>query len=142
MRGFENIAGVLGLPPNDKVAASPLNLVAKIERGLPFKVVDRVACLLAPDDTHFKYVLIPKPTYDRRKGGKLSPDQGTRMARIARVWALAVDVWKSDADARNFLFRPHAMIENKRPFDVALQSEFGAELVLDILGRLKYGTAA
>jgi putative toxin-antitoxin system antitoxin component (TIGR02293 family) len=34
------------------------------------------------------------------------------------------------------------MIEDKRPIDVVIQSEFGAEMVVDILGRLKYGSAA
>jgi putative toxin-antitoxin system antitoxin component (TIGR02293 family) len=34
------------------------------------------------------------------------------------------------------------MIEDKRPIDVVIQSEFGAEKVVDILGRLKYGSAA
>ncbi len=34
------------------------------------------------------------------------------------------------------------MAEDKRPVDLVIQNEFGAELVVDILGRLKYGTAA
>ena len=34
------------------------------------------------------------------------------------------------------------MAEDNRPIDLVIQSEFGAELVVDILGRLKYGTAA
>jgi putative toxin-antitoxin system antitoxin component (TIGR02293 family) len=51
-------------------------------------------------------------------------------------------VWQSEAEARDFLFRPHAMIEDKRPIDVVIQSEFGAELVVDILKGLKYGSAA
>jgi uncharacterized protein (DUF2384 family) len=34
------------------------------------------------------------------------------------------------------------MIEDRRPIDVVIESEFGAELVVEILGRLKYGTAA
>ena len=34
------------------------------------------------------------------------------------------------------------MIEDRRPIDVVIQSEFGAEMVLDILSSLKYGSAA
>jgi uncharacterized protein (DUF2384 family) len=34
------------------------------------------------------------------------------------------------------------MIEDRRPIDVVIQTEFGAELVIDILGGLKYGSAA
>lgn len=144
MRGLENIADVLGLSHMAETKGSPFKLITRIEGGLPFKTVDRVAVLLAPDDTQFKYRLVPKATYDRRKGSgsKLSLDQGTKLARVARIWALAVEVWKSEDDARDFLFRPHPMIEDRQPIDVVLQSEFGAELVVDILGRLKYGTAA
>ncbi|RWP48597.1 MAG: DUF2384 domain-containing protein, partial [Mesorhizobium sp.] len=39
-------------------------------------------------------------------------------------------------------FRPHPMIEDKRPIDVVIMSEFGAEIVVDILAGLKYGSAA
>jgi uncharacterized protein (DUF2384 family) len=34
------------------------------------------------------------------------------------------------------------MVEDRRPIDVVIQSEFGGEIVADILGRLKYGSAA
>lgn len=34
------------------------------------------------------------------------------------------------------------MLEDKRPVDVVIQSEFGAEMVTDILASLKYGSAA
>ena len=105
--------------------------------------LDRVARLLAPGDTQFKYRLVPKATYERRKAAhRLSADESARLARVARVWAVALDVWKTEEATRTFLFRPHPMIEDRRPIDVVIQSEFGAELVVEILGRLKYGTAA
>jgi uncharacterized protein (DUF2384 family) len=34
------------------------------------------------------------------------------------------------------------MLEGRRPIDVVPGGEFGARLVTDILGRLKYGSAA
>ncbi len=73
---------------------------------------------------------------------RLSAQEGARLARVARVWALALDVWQSEGEARDFLFRAHPMLEDRLPVDVVIQSEIGAELVLDVLGRLKYGTAA
>ncbi|TIL84489.1 MAG: DUF2384 domain-containing protein, partial [Mesorhizobium sp.] len=63
---------------------------------------------------------------------RLSSDEGTRLARVARVWSFAVDVWQNEEEARDFLFRPHPMIEDKRPIDVVIMSEFGAEMVVDI----------
>lgn len=138
-----NVADVLGLPPKEQAARSPFGLIQRIENGLPLDALERVARLLAPGDAQFKYRLVPKATFERRKSSRrLSSDEGTRLARLARVWSLSVDVWGSDEEARDFLFRPHPMMEDRRPIDVVIQSEFGAEMVLDILGGLKYGSAA
>ncbi|HTV31677.1 MAG TPA: antitoxin Xre-like helix-turn-helix domain-containing protein [Methylocella sp.] len=143
MLAFGNVAQVLGLVSKQQIPDSPFALISRIECGLPVAALDRVARLLAPGDAQFKYRFVPKATYERRKvAHKLSADEGARLARVARVWALALDVWKTEDAARDFLFRSHPMIEDKRPIDVVIQSEFGAELVIDILGALKYGTAA
>lgn len=144
MLAFTEIADVLGLPPKEIAARSPLGLMSRIDEGLPLGTLERVARLLAPGDAQFKYRLVPKATFERRKGTthRLSSDEGTRLARVARVWGLALDVWRDEAEARDFLFRSHPMLEDKRPIDVVIQSEIGAELVLDVLGRLKYGSAA
>ena len=102
-----------------------------------------MAQLLAPTDTRFKYKFVPKATYERRKTQHLlTEEEGTRLARVARVWSLALEVWGSEEEARNFLFRPHPMLQDERPIDVVLQNEIGGELALEILGRLKYGSAA
>jgi putative toxin-antitoxin system antitoxin component (TIGR02293 family) len=143
MLAIENVVGILGLYGKDSASGSPYLLMSQIENGLPVNSVERVARLLAPHDAQFKYRLVPKATYERRKAShRLSSDEGSRLARIARVWGLALDVWQTDVDAREFLFRPHAMLEDRRPVDLVIQGEIGAELVLDILGSLKYGSAA
>ena len=91
----------------------------------------------------FKYRLVPKATLDRRKAAKtLSPEEGARLARLAKVWSAAREIWGGDDEARDFLFRPHPMADDNRPVDLAIRSEFGAELVVTILSGLKYGTAA
>ncbi|MBY5740721.1 antitoxin Xre-like helix-turn-helix domain-containing protein [Rhizobium leguminosarum] len=143
MMGFAGIADVLGLPAREPVSRSAFGLLSSIEEGLPVKALDRMALLLAPDDAQFKYRVVPKATYERRKSKhRLSSDEGIKLARLARVWGQALDVWQTEIEARDFLFRPHAMLEDKRPIDVVIQSEIGGELVLDILGSLKYGSAA
>jgi putative toxin-antitoxin system antitoxin component (TIGR02293 family) len=143
MFASSDVAAVLGLPAKSIEARSPMTLIGRIEHGLPVKALDKVAHLLAPDDAQFKYRLVPKATLERRRTAKkLSPEEGARLARLARVWAASREVWGGDDEARDFLFRPHAMAEDKRPVDLVIQSEFGAELILDILGGLKYGTAA
>ena len=59
-----------------------------------------------------------------------------------RIWSRAVEVWKEPEAARDFLTRPHPMIDDRPPLDVVIRSEFGGELVMEILGRLQYGSAA
>ena len=141
MLAFGEVASVLGLPARERTAQSPVAMITRIEDGLPTTALDRVARLLAPGDAQFKYRLVPKATYERRKAAhRLSADESARLARVAQVWAVALDVWKTEEATRTF--RPHPMIEDRRPIDVVIQSEFGAELVVEILGRLKYGTAA
>ncbi|GLS21572.1 antitoxin [Labrys miyagiensis] len=134
-------AEVLGLSP--KQVTSPIGLIEQIEGGLPFATLDRITGFLAPGDTQFKYRFVPRATWSRRKAAhKLSLDEGTKLARVAKVYTAAVDAWGSKDEARDFLFRAHPMINDKLPIDVVMKSEIGADLVMDILGRLKYGTAA
>jgi putative toxin-antitoxin system antitoxin component (TIGR02293 family) len=143
MFASSDVAAVLGLTAKPTEANSLVVLIDWIDHGLPVGAVGKVAHLLAPDDAQFKYQLVPKATLERRKAAnRLSPEEGTRLARLARVWSVARDVWGSDDEARDFLFRSNPMAEDKRPIDLVIQSEFGAELVVDILGGLKYGTAA
>ncbi|MEI9411996.1 MULTISPECIES: antitoxin Xre-like helix-turn-helix domain-containing protein [unclassified Mesorhizobium] len=144
MLALANVADVLGLPIRGTAALSPFGLISRIEEGLPFATLERVSQFVSPNDSQFKYRLVPKATYDRRKKGqlRLSSEEGTRVARVARVWNLALEVWQREDEARDFLFRSHAMLEDKRPIDVVIQNEFGAEMVLDILASLKYGSAA
>ncbi len=143
MVDFGGMAQVLGLSAKDRDLKSTFGLISRIQDGLPVAALDRVSELLAPGDIQFKYKFVPKATYERRKiAHRLSAEEGTRLARVARVWGLAREVWESDQAAREFLFRAHPMIEDKRPIDAVIQNEFGAEMVMDILGRLKYGSAA
>ncbi|MGD9739788.1 MAG: antitoxin Xre-like helix-turn-helix domain-containing protein [Bauldia sp.] len=135
------IADALGL--RAEAIPSPFDLIKRIEAGLPVAALNRISALVAPHDAQFKYRIVPKATYGRRKAAlKLSFEEGTRLARLARVWELALDVWQTEKDARDFLFRPHPMLEDRAPIDLVIGSEIGGELVLDVLGGLKYGTAA
>jgi putative toxin-antitoxin system antitoxin component (TIGR02293 family) len=124
-------------------ARAAFGLISRVEAGLPFSAADHIAKLIAPSDTRFKYRLVLKATYSRRKrANKLSPSEGARLVRIARVWIPTLAVGQSEAEARAFLFRTHPMLNDRRPIDLVIQSEIGAGLVLEALGRLIYGVAA
>ena len=132
-----NIEHLLGLSK----AASPLAFLEQVNAGLSIDALHRVARQISPADSAFVYQLIPKSTLARRQS-KLNADESTKLARVAKVWKMALAVWGTAAEARAFLSRPHQLLEGQRPIDVVLASEFGSPLVEGILGRLQYGSAA
>ena len=141
---YPQVAGILGLRTRPDQPTSPFEIIEYIEKGLPIAALNRVSHYVAPSDVNFKYLIISRATLARRKKRreKLSAEESDRVVRLANVWTLAREVWGSDEDARAFFFRPHMMLEGRRPIDVVLSTDVGARLVEDKLGRLKYGTAA
>ena len=139
------VADLLGIRAGT-TATSPLGLVTTIERGLPVSVLERVSRRVAPTATGFIVAkIISKATLARRKQSaarRLSLPESDRVARLARVWALACDTWGTEEAARSFLFRSHPLLGGRQPIDVALTTGLGTQLVEDIIGRLKYGSAA
>jgi putative toxin-antitoxin system antitoxin component (TIGR02293 family) len=117
-------------------------LVDEVERGLPFASLVRVFDTVAPSEPQLRYVVVSRATYARKKVDqeRLSREQSDHVARVARVWILALDVWKTPENARAFLMRAHPLLEGRRPIDVTLTTE-GARLIEGILGRLSYGSA-
>jgi putative toxin-antitoxin system antitoxin component (TIGR02293 family) len=136
-------ARFLQIPGKDKTLTSSFQFIEFLEKGLPFSSVERIADALAPRDVEFRYQIVPRATFARMKveRRRLSKTQGELVARLAEVWTDALRVWKKEEDARSFLARKHPLLENNRPLDLALQSEIGAQLVRDVLGRLEHGTA-
>lgn len=146
------------MPPIDPVSATlgissagPLHLMAAVSGGLPLAALDHLTRAIAPTDSRFAFRIVPRPTLARRRKtesiapdraeARLSAEEGARLARVAAVWALALDVWKSEAEARRFMFDAHPLLGARAPIDVVLQSELGRPIVEDLLGRLRYGSA-
>ena len=122
--------------------ASRLSLPASIESGLPVAALDRLADKVAPGDARFKYRLIPKATLERRRKSasqRLTSEEGDRLARLAKVFSFALDIYGATELAREFLGRAHPMLDGKAPLDVALATSPGADLVINLLGRAAYG---
>lgn len=137
------IEALLGLKVG--LDASRLALASSIERGLPITALDRLADSVAPGDGRFKFRLVPKATLERRRKSpskRLTSEEGDRLARLAKVFSFALDIYKEPARAREFLSRPHPMLDGKAPLDVALATSPGADLVINLLGRAAYGGGA
>ena len=130
---------LLGVKAN--VGNTRLGLANSIQSGLPVSALDRLAGAVAPDDARFKFRLIPKATLERRKKSAsrhLTSEEGDRLARLAKVYVFALDIYHDSADVREFLNRPHAMLDGKPPLDVALATGPGADAVINLLGRVAY----
>jgi putative toxin-antitoxin system antitoxin component (TIGR02293 family) len=138
-----SLATLLGLTSKRGQGVDSVELVRRVDKGLSVDAIERLCKLVAPDDPGFRYRIVPKATLARRQqgGGRLSRDESNRLARLARLWAFAVDVWKSEDAARRFLQRPHPLLHNAIPREIGIDSEIGAHAVEDVLGGLKYGVA-
>lgn len=123
--------------------ASWLDVFERIEAGLPIVALESVTEDIAPGDAALKYRIVPKATLSRRTAErKLSSEESARLVRLAKVWAFAKEVWGEEGAARRFLHEPHMLLQQRRPIDLVIANEIGAALVTDVLGRLRYGSAA
>jgi putative toxin-antitoxin system antitoxin component (TIGR02293 family) len=148
MTSLFETARFLGLPAKGKRLESASQYLHLLDKGLPLRSINKIAGALAPEDRQFRYRIVPKATLARlmkvrrrKERRRLNKAQSELVTRLAGVWTDANRVWKTEANARSFLYRKHPLLENKRPVDLTLQSEVGAQLVRDILGRLEHGTA-
>src|SRR6185437_13823682 len=131
-----SVADLLGVKP--KKAETTLTLAYSVARGLPVSALDKFATLVAPEDARrFSYRVVPKPTLERRRKEKrpLSTEESDRLARIAKVFAFGLEVFRDEAKVRSFLDRPHPMLDDKAPLEIALATGLGADAVINLMGR-------
>jgi putative toxin-antitoxin system antitoxin component (TIGR02293 family) len=122
---------------------SLLELNDAVERGLPKVTLRNVARRIFSDATEQRammYRVVPEATYKRRRE-RLSPAESERTERLARVVAIAEDVWQDREQTRRFLTTPHAEIGGKTPLDAAM-TELGARQAEEIMARILYGLPA
>lgn len=137
---FQSVEALLGV--KGRTHAFRLALPSSIESGLPVAALDHLADRVAPGDARFKFRLIPKAMLERRRKSaskRLTSEEGDRLARLAKVFSFALDIYKEPERAREFLGRPHPMLDGKAPLDVALATSPGADMVINLLGRAAYG---
>ena len=137
-----DIADALGLNISPR---TPLAVAKKIKDGLPLSSLERLSKAIAPNDTSFTYRFVPRATLNRRKNTaqpKLTVEEGNLVAQIAKVWEFAVEIYRDEEKARRFLNRPHPMLENQKPIDVAMETTVGVDIVVNLLCRAAYGGAA
>lgn len=109
-----------------------------VEDGLPVSALDNVVRHVSRDDrsaAELKYRIIPKTTLRRRQ--RLDPEESQRLERLARMTAMAEEVWE-DADlAHEFLTSAQPQLEDERPVDLA-RSDLGTRQVETLLMKIEY----
>ena len=136
-----DISRVMGLK---KSVGDVEHLMQAIEQGLPKQALSAVLEYFAGPDLFSRNELLGKvvslATFKRRK--LLKPDEGEKVARLARLIAHARFAWDGDDEAvRGFFTSPHPLLERRRPLDLAF-SELGAMKVERILTNILHGLPA
>lgn len=123
--------------------SSERDLEKVILDGLPSQAVIKIIDRIYPGQTDKYYQLVPRSTLLRRQkeGSLLSLEESQKVERIARVFSFAIEVWGSENKAREFMKKPHPMLDDRTPFEASL-NELGARQVEQILGRLMFGVCA
>ena len=135
MNAWPQMIEIIGL----RGKTDPFDLADRLEKGLPVSALERLAKVVAPGDAAFKYRIVPRATLARRKNaGRLSPAESEKVARVARVWAFAKEVWKTDDSVRRFMAAENMYLRDRTPLDVVLGSEVGAKEVEHVIGAIKY----
>jgi putative toxin-antitoxin system antitoxin component (TIGR02293 family) len=132
-------AELLGVKP--RKTETTLTLAYSVAKGLPLSALDKFAGRISPNDVRgFTYQVVPKPTLERRRKQKqlLTPAESDRLARVAKVFAFGIDLFRDEAKVRAFLERPHPMLDGKVPLEMALATGPGADAVLNLMGRAAY----
>ncbi|HXY78962.1 MAG TPA: antitoxin Xre/MbcA/ParS toxin-binding domain-containing protein [Candidatus Acidoferrales bacterium] len=119
----------------------PDDLAHLVRRGLPAISVTALAEKLhLANGVLGRKLGIPQRTLTRRLtlASRLTPAESDRTVRMARVYASAVETIGDQEKAAAWLDTPNRALGGDRPLDL-LDTDLGARMVEDILGRITYG---
>lgn len=137
----ENVLGgkvVLGGKPH-----SSLDWVRMIREGIPATAVESVLSSLRLSQSELAQALgIPERTLARRKReGVLNSEESSKLLRLALVISRASEVFDDPAAAVDWLKSPNAALRGNAPLSL-IDTDIGAESVLETLGRIEHGVFA
>ena len=138
-----NVEGVARILGGREVLRRDVRSLADLQRlvasGLPVRALNLTAEYIGAtprEVARLKDRLVPPATRKRRKK-LLRPAESERVERLARVMALAEEVWEDRDSAREFLKTPHSLLGDQVPLDLA-RTELGARQVEQLLRKMEY----
>ena len=120
-----------------------MDWIPLVRKGLPSASVDAIVRITRIPRIELARALdIPERTLARRKRqGTLSSEESSKFVRLARVVERADLVFEDRENALNWLQSPNASLGGVTPLSL-LDTEIGADSVMDTLGRIEHGVFA
>lgn len=122
---------------------TPLDWVSVIRQGISSAAVDSLAKTIHVTHSELAVALgIPERTLARRKKeGTLNSEETAKLVRLARVIERAEEVFEDLDASLDWLKSPNAALSGATPLSL-LDTDIGAESVMDTLGRIEHGVFA
>ncbi|MBK6973161.1 MAG: DUF2384 domain-containing protein [Sterolibacteriaceae bacterium] len=117
--------------------------ISLIRQGISSVAVDSLAKALRITQSELALTLgIPERTLARRKKeGTLNSEESAKLVRIARVIGRAEEVFEDIDVALDWMKSGNAALSGATPLSM-LDTDIGAESVMDMLGRIEHGVFA
>jgi len=140
-RSVENLLGgrsVLRARPH-----TALDWIEVIRKGIPAAAVESLLKAMQVSQSELARALgIPERTLARRKReGVLNSEESAKLLRLARAVGRANEVFENAQAALHWLKSPNSSLSGATPLSL-LDTDIGAESILDTLGRIEHGVFA
>jgi putative toxin-antitoxin system antitoxin component (TIGR02293 family) len=138
---YARVGALLGLKSS---VHSEVDLIERLEKGLPVSAVQTLRSQVGLTDAETFELIAPRRTLSRREasGQFLSPEEADKTVRIARVTARAQQVFTGQPDyAVEWLRTPKSALGDRAPMQ-ALVTESGALAVEELLVSIEHGMFA
>jgi putative toxin-antitoxin system antitoxin component (TIGR02293 family) len=137
---YEVLGGerALGVPP----AGIP-EMRQLLEQGLPYPALESVQNTLdlSPSEVLRSLGITTRTLRRRKEASKLGPAESDRLFRLARVAALALDVFEDTEKVRRWLHKPNRALGGDIPI-LLLSTDIGARQVEEALIAIDHGIFA
>jgi putative toxin-antitoxin system antitoxin component (TIGR02293 family) len=133
------VARTLGGVGRGRAAETDFALLGAVRDGLPLSALDRLITDGTITEAEIEAHFIPRRTlYARRQKGTLSREQSDLIVRLARVQAMANEVFGRRQDAHAWMRENNGALQGHAPLTL-LDTEEGGRLVEAVLGRIAHG---
>lgn len=135
---YQRIETKLGVDP----LRSDHDLMTLVERRLPVRTLTSLTKHGVGEQEIYDLVLSRRTLTQRRaKHQRLTREESDKVVRLARVAALAEQIFGDEAKAARWLRQPKRRFDSSTPFDL-LATEAGARLVEEMLYQINDGMVA